>query len=104
MSLAPLRRGEPLTEHVDPEVQAVTEERRRFEDADGNAWEIRTRADFKWHFVPVGGDGRARRIVTPQPDVDDPSDLSEEELRRLLEAGIPAEGISEPLEPSGDGS
>lgn len=73
------------------------QEVRRFEDEDGDAWEVHPQEDFKWQFVRAEGD--ARLIVSPPPGADDPDALSEEELRRLLESGIPTEGISEPLEP-----
>lgn len=71
---------------------------RRFEDEQGDAWEVHPQEDFKWQFVRAGAE--ERRIVTPPPGADDPGGLSDEELRRLLESGIPAEGIAEePLEP-----
>jgi len=74
----------------------MTEERRRFEDPDGNGWEVDPREDFKWHVVPLEGNDGTRKIVTPPPQADDPFELSEEELQRLLESGIPTEGITEP--------
>ena len=75
------------------------QEIRQFEGEDGEAWEVHPQEDFKWQFVRAEGD--ARLIVTPPPGTDDPRELSDEELRGLLESGIPAEGISEPLEPDG---
>lgn len=74
----------------------MTGERRRFEDADGSGWEIHPREDFKWHVVPLEGNDATRKIVTPPPRADDPFDLSEPELQRLLASGIPTEGITEP--------
>lgn len=73
------------------------DERRRFEDEDDHAWEVHAQEDFKWQFVRAEGD--ERRIVTPPPEADDPHELSDEEMRTLLESGIPAAGITEPLEP-----
>lgn len=74
------------------------DELRRFEDEQGNAWEVHPQEDFKWQFVRTGGD--ERRIVTPPPGADDPGELSDDELRNLLESGIPAGEITrEPLEP-----
>ena len=75
----------------------MAEDHRRFEDARGNSWEIRPEADYKWHFVPAEGSDATRRIATPPPAADDPSDLDREELQRLLDSSIPSEGISEPL-------
>jgi len=76
------------------------QERRRFEDADGHEWEVHPQEAFKWQFVPLEGDEAERRIVTPPPGADDPFDLSDDELRTLLESGIPTRDITrEPLEP-----
>lgn len=75
------------------------QELRQFEDADGRGWAIHVQEAFKWQFVPLEGDGPQRRIVTPPPGADDPRELSEEELGNLLESGIPASGITEPLAP-----
>ena len=79
----------------------MSDEPRRFEDARGDSWEIRPRSDYKWHFVPLEGDDAMRKIVTPPPETDDPFDLSEKELQRLLDSGIPTEGISEPAGTTG---
>lgn len=75
----------------------MTEDHRRFEDARGDSWEIQPKANFKWQFVPLEGNDHIRKIVTPPPEVDDPFDLTEKELERLLDSGIPTEGITEPL-------
>ena len=79
------------------------DEHRRFEDAHGNGWEIEPREDFKWHFVPLGDNDRARTIVTPPPSVDDPFDLDERELQKLLDSGISTEGIAEEFPAPGTG-
>lgn len=79
----------------------MTRDRRRFEDARGDGWEIRPQTDYKWQFLPLEGNDGMRRIVTPPPEVDDPFDLDERELRKLLDGGIPTRGITEPLSPSG---
>lgn len=75
----------------------VTDEHRRFEDAAGNGWEIRAEHDFKWQFLPLEGNDSTRKIVTPSPEADDPFDLTEKELQRLLQSGIPTRGITEPI-------
>lgn len=64
--------------------------RHRFTDADGDEWEIRTVRDFKWEFVPAEEDDRIRRVATPPPGVDRPPQMTEDDLQRLLESGIPA--------------
>lgn len=75
----------------------AAEEHRTFQDRDGNKWEIRAVEDFKWHFEPGKANPRARKIITPPPNVDDPAALSEEELQNLLDGGIPTDGVTEPL-------
>lgn len=75
----------------------MADEHRRFEDARGDSWEIRPQEDFKWHFVPLEGNDAIRKIVTPPPESDDPFALSEKELQRLLDSGIPTRGITEPI-------
>ena len=81
----------------------MTDERRRFQDAQGNGWEIDAGEDFKWHFVPLEDTDRIRTIVTPPPEVDDPFDLDEHELQKLLDSGISTRGIREPLPSTGEG-
>lgn len=79
----------------------MAEDYRRFEDAKNEGWEIRPQENFKWQFVPVEGNDAVRKIVTPPPQVDDPFDLDEHELQKLLDSGIPTQGINEPISPSG---
>lgn len=79
----------------------MAEEHRKFEDARGDSWEIRPERDFKWYFVPLEGNEAIRRIVTPPPRADDPFELSEQELQKLLDSGIPTQGVTEPLPASG---
>lgn len=75
----------------------MTDEYRRFEDARGDGWEIRPQEVYKWQFMPLEGNDSIRKIVTPPPGVDDPFALSEKELQRLLDSGIPTQGITEPI-------
>lgn len=77
-------------------------EHRRFEDVHGDGWEIRPREDYRWDFIPVEDDDRVRTIVTPPPEVDDPSELDVRELRKLLDSGIPTRGISESFPSPGE--
>lgn len=79
----------------------MAQDYRRFEDAQGEGWEIRPQENFKWQFVPLEGNEAIRKIVTPPPQVDDPFDLDEHELQKLLDSGIPTQGINEPISPSG---
>ena len=79
----------------------MAEDHRRFEDARGNSWEIRPEEDYKWYFVPLEGNDSTRKITTPPPEADDPFDLDEDELQKLLDSGIPTQGVTEPLPGSG---
>lgn len=79
----------------------TTEDRRRFEDARGNSWEIRAEKDVKWYFVPLEDNDRIRKSVTPPPAVDDPFELDTQELQKLLDSGIPTQGVTEPLPSTG---
>lgn len=73
-------------------------EHRRFEDARQDAWEIHAQEEFKWHFVPLEGNDKIRKIATPPPEADDPFELDEQELQKLLDSGIPTQGVTEPLD------
>lgn len=78
------------------------DESREFEDREGTTWTIRTAQDFKWYFEPADGAEATRHIVTPPPNVDDPSELDDEELQKLLDAGLSTQGITEPAGPAED--
>lgn len=80
----------------------AAKEHRTFVDREGNSWEIRAVEDFKWQLEPGEANPRARKIVTPPPNVDAPSELSDEELQNLLDGGIPTDGVTEPLRASDD--
>ncbi len=58
---------------------------RRFDDKEGNAWEVRDRSGSEWDLEPVGGNP-GRTVSVPAPGYQtDPFELSVEELQRLLE-------------------
>ena len=57
---------------------------RRFDDEDGNTWEVRDRSGSEWDLEPVGGNpGRPVRVPAPGYQAD-PFELSVEELQRML--------------------
>jgi len=63
---------------------------RRFDDRDGEVWEVRDHSGSEWELQPVSGD--ARPITVPAPGHEaDPFELSVEELQRLLDI---ARGVS----------
>ena len=59
---------------------------RRFVDRDGRAWDVYDETDSEWAFIPQPGNPLDRTIV-PAPGYDnDPFELSNEELQRMLDA------------------
>jgi hypothetical protein len=57
---------------------------RRFNDTEGNEWEVRDVSRSQWEIQPVG-DNPNRSKTVPAPGYEkDPFELSEEELQRLL--------------------
>ncbi|UCG86604.1 MAG: hypothetical protein JSW71_22345 [Gemmatimonadota bacterium] len=57
---------------------------RRFNDEEGNTWEVRDRSGSEWDLEPVGGNP-GKTISVPAPSYQaDPFELSVEELQRLL--------------------
>ena len=57
---------------------------RRFDDKNGNIWEVRDRSGSEWDLEPVGGNpGKTVRVPAPGYQAD-PFELSVEELLRLL--------------------
>lgn len=62
---------------------------RRFTDRDGRQWEVRPRTRDEWDLDPVG-DNPERRRTTKAPGYEqDPYELSQEELQRLLDGSDP---------------
>jgi hypothetical protein len=58
---------------------------RRFDDRDGNVWEVRDRSDSYWDLEPIRGN-RGKPVSVPAPGYQsDPFELSVEELQRLLD-------------------
>ena len=57
---------------------------RRFDDKNGNTWEVRDRSSSRWDFEPVGNNpGRPVSVDAPGYQ-SDPFELSLEELQQLL--------------------
>ena len=60
---------------------------RKFTDRDGRSWEVRDHSHSEWMFNPLPGNPSGRTTV-PAPGYDnDPFELSNEELQRLLDTG-----------------
>lgn len=79
---------------------------RRFQDERGRRWEVEVRAKRDWRFEPLRGNPAAARRAVPPLYADDPFELSEQELRRILATaspvgtGISAEGEPPSTDPS----
>ena len=59
---------------------------RRFTDRQGNRWEVKPRSRHEWHFEPVQGNPEGRRVGNAPGYEQDPFELSEQELTRILDA------------------
>ena len=57
---------------------------RRFDDNQGRPWEIRPRSRSEWQFEPLPGNPETRRTVRPPSYEEDPFELTDQELQRLL--------------------
>ena len=65
---------------------------RKFVDRTGNAWIVRDRSRWDWHFEPSGGNPEPAKKVRAPGHQDDPFELSNEELQRLLDSAPSATG------------
>ena len=74
---------------------------RKFVDRAGLAWQIRQRSRREWTFEPDGGNPGPARTVRAPGYQDDPFELSNEELQRLLDSARPSSGPRAP-NPVGD--
>ena len=70
---------------------------RKFVDGSGNAWRVRDRSRWEWHFEPEGGNPGPARVARAPGHQDDPFELSNEELQRLLDE---APGATRPRAPN----
>ncbi len=63
---------------------------RKFLDHDGRRWEVRAVSKSDWRFDPlVDNSERPRRVAPPLFAGDDPFELSQEDLRRILDDAKP---------------
>jgi len=74
---------------------------RRFVDSAGRRWEVRVASKGDWRFEPVSGNPSPRRRGDVPLYATDPFELSEQELRTILDAAREDAGAS-PGSPSGD--
>lgn len=70
---------------------------RSFKDASGGRWQVKVRSRREWLLDPMPGNPQTPRTVEPPLYAEDPFELSEQELQRIL-AG--AESASPPSRPS----
>ena len=69
---------------------------RRFDDDQGRPWEIRPRSRSEWQFEPLPGNPESRRTVRPPSYEEDPFELTDQELQRLLGGARPGAAPSRP--------
>lgn len=62
---------------------------RRFIDREKREWEIRDVSRVRWELSPAGDNPQTSRWVEPPDYEQDPYELSQEELQRLLDASAP---------------
>ena len=62
---------------------------RNFVDRDGNAWEVRDISRSEWQFKPAGGNRGSLLTVRAPNYENDPFELSNEELQKLLDSEGP---------------
>ena len=74
---------------------------RKFIDRSGCAWSVRERSRWEWHFEPEGGNPGPTRVVRAPGHQDDPFELSNDELQRLLDSAPGGTGRRAP-NPFGD--
>ena len=65
---------------------------RKFKDRAGNVWQIKDESLNRWVFDPVPGNPSGPLTVTPPGYTDDPFEMSEAELQRLIDGARPAGG------------
>jgi len=65
---------------------------RKFTDRSGTAWQVKDETLNRWVFDPVPGNPSDPRTVTPPTYTDDPFEMSEGELQRLLDKARPSGG------------
>ena len=69
---------------------------RRFVDRDGRPWDVHDETDSEWAFIPQPGNPMDRTIVPAPGYNNDPFELSNEELQKLLDAAGGNAGGSRP--------
>lgn len=62
---------------------------RKFVDRERQPWEVRDLSRSEWEFSPSGDNPARPRTVQPPGYEQDPYELSQEELQRLLDASLP---------------
>ncbi len=63
---------------------------RAFTDRQGNRWQVRPQARREWHFEPLPGNPETRRVAVPPGYQEDPFELSDQEIQRVLDSARPA--------------
>jgi hypothetical protein len=59
---------------------------RAFTDRQGNRWQVRPLAKREWLFEPLPGNPEARQVAVPPGYEEDPFELSDQEIQRVLDS------------------
>ncbi len=73
---------------------------RKFQDAAGRRWRVKVRSKHDWLLEPLSGNPEKACPAVPPLYADDPFELSEEELRRILDEAGGGEAAVGPGRPS----
>jgi hypothetical protein len=75
---------------------------RALTDRKGNRWQVRPKAKREWHFEPLPGNPEPRRVAVPPGYEEDPFELSDQEIQRVLDSARAAGAGSGRPSPFGD--
>jgi len=73
---------------------------RKFKDGAGNEWEVRDRSHAEWIFEPGLENHSVPKRITPPSYESDPFELTDQELRRLLNQSTDTHPPGGPSRPS----
>ncbi|MGH7541637.1 MAG: hypothetical protein ACRELC_11620 [Gemmatimonadota bacterium] len=58
---------------------------RKFRDREGRGWRVEVRSRREWRLAPLPGNPAAPRVAVPPLYAEDPFELSDQELWRILD-------------------
>lgn len=67
---------------------------RKFKDPHGEGWEVRPESRNRWKLQPLPGNDAIPKFARPPSYTDDPFELSEKELHKMLAGAKPSQGTA----------